>query len=78
MGNKHDGTNSAWRFLYFNPRAAGSYEAWRAIFKARRICRETDRLMKKILPPEGYAKYQAATQPKHKRGLLARLFGGGK
>jgi len=77
MGNKHDGTESVWRFLFFNPRATGSYEAWRVIFEARRVCRETDRLMKKILSPEDYAKYLAASQPKREPSLLARLFGGG-
>jgi len=68
-------SKSIWDYLFFNPRSASSFDTWRLIFESRRLCRETDRLMKEIMTSEQYRAYIAAGEPERKPSWWNKLFG---
>ena len=69
---------SIWHYIFFNPRTSENFDTWRLIFESRRLCRQIDRDMKRIMTPEQYRAYLAAGEPERKPGWLKRLFGGGR
>jgi hypothetical protein len=71
-------SQSLWGYLFFNPRAADSFDTWRLIFETRRLCNQIDRSMRRCMTPEQYRAYRNDVKPERKVSWFGRLFGGGR